>query len=372
MALGTTSGSWLRDPQGTVRQLTQQIQASSGHGGGVPARRGSDPNNPYPDGIAWNVGNQVPNSTPTVQPNTGQGFGGAVGRALRGPSANPQPGTGQGLAAQQQQNRQIAQQQQGNVANSIAAYTNLVYGPQVAQWMQNQHQNQQMAGFDAQSLALQQQALQQQHGSNIANLNLNQAGLGLDREEIGLGYRGNNVSRDFIAAVQNIADRALQNTIGGYERDARIDQRDTTSDYTARGAFFAPFHSQDLDNIAAQRDERITAARLDRESSEAGWQRDLRNLALDDERLGIAERRLDLEAQRFGLQRKDYEAALNNGLAQLGLQGQINAAQLAWMMDSGNAELAALAMEMQNFALSLDPQMVHRIMSSQANMLGGG
>lgn len=379
MALGSTVAGWMNNAASGVNQAIQQRQAqvtggAAGGGNSSAGWSGGDPNITYAPGVP------MPGRDPVVPP-TVQTTPPSIARSTQ--ISTPQSAArnqSSDIAGYEQANqrgsiRGIIDQIQNQVRapiQSVVDYTNLQYGPQVAQWQLNQHQLQQNAGFDAQSLGLQRGDLQHQYAQGNQALGLNNAGLGLDREDLGLDRRGNDVSRGYIGQMQGIADRALANTVGGYERDARIDQRDTTSDYTARGAFFAPFHSQDLDNIASRRDERITGVRLDRESSEAGWQRDLANLGLSDERIGIAERRLDLEAQRFGMERADLEHALNSGLAKLGLQGQINASQLAYMMDSGNAELAALGNEMLQFAMSADPTMVHAIMSGQANMLGGG
>lgn len=280
----------------------------------------------------------------------------------------PQPGAQTTYA--QTQTRQNMERQARDAQNQMAAgaavrQATLNHNPLLAGLGLDRHQMTTNAGYRNQGFNLSEQELRGQYGSNVAQLGLANRGIGLSRDELAnqrgfldLDRRGNQVDRGYIGSMQQIADRVLQSNIGGFERDLATDQRNTTSDFTARGAFFAPFHAAELRDRQDRFDQQSRETRLGRERDEAGWQRDLSHLGLSDERidlkgkdLSIAEQRLDLEASRLGLQRADYDRALSEGLARLGLDRQMSASDLAFMMAGSDQAQADLARQIADQAL---------------------
>ncbi|MFG0329841.1 MAG: hypothetical protein ACF8PN_08090 [Phycisphaerales bacterium] len=186
------------------------------------------------------------------------------------------------------------------------------------------------------------QLAQQGIGLDREDLARQRAGLDLDRAGLGLRREGIGVDRNYIGQMMGLADRALDTTIGGIDRNQATTLRNIASDFTSRGAWFAPFQRLDRQDAIADAEQARTEARYSREGRQYGWDRDLANLGLDERGIGLddqrlnlrygdldtANRRLDLEAERLGLSRGDLERALNEGLTSLGLQNDVNLYQL--------------------------------------------
>lgn len=367
MPLGT---GWI----GTAVQQAQQAR-NPGSGGGIGGAVGAQPKQPMQSGY-------IPPTTPGGDLGVSTaGFGGGVG----GPGA---PGSYSKSPA----DRNDVGSTFGGVGGAAVGYqsalnySNLLHGGESADlWLQRHlttlQQDQQGARDQ-----LQQSGLHDAYASNMARnrlglrgVDLNRQGLGIQRGMLGLDREGLGVSRDYIANMSGLADRALEQTLGGINRNLATDQRNTTSDYTSRGAYFAPFHRADLaDNYANALQARTEAAQQ-REGQQYGWDRDLANIGLDDRRidlryqdLGIADQRLNLEAERLGIDAQDYQNALNQGLAQMGLDSQLNADSLAAMLASNNVEQAALAQQilMDAMMYSGNPQIMAMLGQVFANQGG--
>jgi hypothetical protein len=211
-----------------------------------------------------------------------------------------------------------------------------------------------MAGYDAQR-----RYMLGDYNSDMSRNNLAMQGLGLDRQDlgtnrsrVGLDINGRQVDRGYIGEMQGLADRSLANQIGTIDQNLGADIRNRNSDYTGRGAWFAPFRG--IENkestLAAGRERDM--AQISRSERESGWQRDLRHLDIGDQRsqldyqdLGSAEARLDLEAQNLGLDRGDLERGLQQGLEALGLSQNMTVIDLFSMLNSNDAQQQQLAIQ---------------------------
>lgn len=206
------------------------------------------------------------------------------------------------------------------------------------------------------SLSLGARGLNEDYASNMARLGLQDSALGLDRADlgsrrsrIGLDMQGRQVDRDYIGEMRGFADRTLANDIAALNQDAATDIRNTNSDYTARGAWFAPFRGIENRETEMSRDRGIDDANIGRGEQESGWNRDMRRLALGDQGsqldyadLGTAEKRLDLESKRLGMERTDLERILSRGLEELGLSNSLSALDLMAQLEGANGQNAEI------------------------------
>lgn len=335
MPLGSASGTWIN---GAVQQA-QQAASGGAQSAATAGMTGAFTAPEY----------GPPSAIPTTPGPYKSGY----------VAANP---TGFGTQVGNQAGGGVAWQQAMNGGSDLAR---LVYGPQQTALDLEQHNLKRQQGASDGLTALSQRGLQSNFASNMARNALSQRGIGLDREGIGiqrgmlgLDREGLGVQRGYIGKMSGLADRSLEQTLGGINRNLATEQQNTTNEYGARGAYFTPFHRRDLaDNYADALQARTEAAQQ-REGQQYGWDRDLANLGLDDRRidlryqdLDVGNKRLDLEAQRLGLDAKDYQTALDQGLAKLGLEGTINSAQLGAMLAGNDQQQAQLAQQMMEAAL---------------------
>ena len=253
---------------------------------------------------------------------------------------------------------------QGNPAQM---YAESIYAPDQLALQQQALQLGREQEYQSALNALNQQGLYSTFNSQIGNLGLQEAGLGLDRQDLtsargmlGLDREGLGVSRDYINQMMGVRDRDQASRQQALEQGLATDQQNTEIEYSSRGGWFTPKHRMDLaDNYATAIRDMSDSARM-REEQQYGFDRDLANIGLDDRRidykfrdLDTANQRLDLTAKKLGMDRADYETALNQGLAQLGLDGQYNAQTLADAMGTNNAQQAAMIQQIMQYAAML-------------------
>lgn len=337
MALGTTApGRWINGAIDSARNAAQGVVG--GAVGGIGPTMGPPTMPATPDDP------QANSPTPTGPPSAG----------YESPSAAPALGR-----------QAIDFRNQRDAFNQAQNYAELLNGPQQNLLNFQRAQAERTAMQQAMSQALDRTGLQNQYSNNMARLGLQEQGLGLDRQGnqiqrgmLGLDREGLGVSRKYIGQMMGVSDRDLASTLEGIGQNLATDQRNTTSDYTSRGSYFAPFHRLDLADNYATALRGMSDARRQREAQQYGYDRDLANIGLDDRRidyryqdLGLSDKRLDLEARKIGLSRDEYEQALDQGLAQLGLQGSMSADQLAAALYSNDAQQAELAQQILMSAL---------------------
>jgi hypothetical protein len=114
------------------------------------------------------------------------------------------------------------------------------------------------------------------------------------------------------------------------------------SDATARGAVSTAGTRQGRGSLQAQLNNNLKQAGVTRDYDLARWNRTLQNA--------------DVMAQKAGLDRDTYMQQMNSGLAQLGLQGQIDQTQLMEAMTGTDAKKAAAAQAIVNNAMQLAAQ----------------
>jgi len=205
--------------------------------------------------------------------------------------------------------------------NSLAAMglANMSAGHQMNTRHANENYNLAMQGVD-----LSRQGL----GIDRSKLDTSRARLGLDREGLG-------VDRNYIERMRDYANQALGQTLGGIDRSEKFDKRDTSSGYTSRGSWFAPFHRQDISRITDDSNQARTEANIAFGRENAGYDRDLARNTLSDQNIDLSyrdvegdEARLSLTAQQLGLQEQELYTMLQQGLDNLGVSYQGNVYEL--------------------------------------------
>jgi hypothetical protein len=187
----------------------------------------------------------------------------------------------------------------------------------------------------------------QQMNTRHANENYNLAmqGVGLERQGIdisrrdidtkrarlGLDRTGLGVDRNYIDKMRDYANQALTQTLGGIARNEQFDKRDTSSGYTSRGSWFAPFHRQDLGRITDTANQNRAEANIAFGRENAGYDRDLARNDLSGQNIDLSyrdvegeEARLSLTAQQLGLKEQELYTLLQQGLDNLGVSYQGN------------------------------------------------
>ena len=253
------------------------------------------------------------------------------------------------------------------VTQSYADLLASQYGPQLAAaaaypdyltghaGLQDQMRGLQRAGlianssFDRQSLDLKSRGIGLDRNSNA----LKMAGFGLDRQD-------NSNERGYITRLRELAGLDNTNSANRISFEGQDKARDIKSGYLTGGTSFAPGHTYD-------QGANYLRTLNDLNTQEYGYQRDLAGfdrkeqgldtsdarIGLSEQELGIANQRLDLMAGQLGIDRSRLEDSLSRGLAELGLQGQISAAELAYQITNSSGEYGQLLSKLFSDALAL-------------------
>lgn len=316
-----------------------------------------------PSWTGWGAGQQASpppmQGPPTIAPTYQGGVTGPL-PGLGGPPVAPTPAYQAMTTAKNIANMNAAPMQQSLVGDALAAYAR--------------------NGVDAGHYDAQRRYLQGDYNSDIARnqnavagLDLSRADLGTNRQRVGLDINGRQVDRDYIGQMQGFADRTLANQLAGTQqnRDAEIRNRDW--EFGGRGAWFAPARGIENQETRAAADREMDTSRIGRGERQSGWDRDLRQMDLGDQRsqldyadLGSAERRLDLEAQNLGIARGDLDRMFQQGLEGLGYAESMSAVDLAAMLNSNNAQHGQLANQVTtdifNYLMAQQDPIVMQIM----------
>jgi|GEM_PF-6447779 len=227
------------------------------------------------------------------------------------------------------------------------------------------------------------QGMQNQYNSSMAhNANAAQS-LGINRQtnatagqQLGLNREGLGVDRQYLDAQRGYTATDYANTTAGIQADLKTKQRGIGSDYTSRGAWFAPFHTADRNDAQGSADRSMVNAGLTRDRAVSGYDRDgskldlaNRGIDLDYQNLGAQAQQIDLQAAELGISSNDYYNTLQQGLLNLGMQGG------DWFMQQIQnlpaADQQQFIQEIYSAGGSMDNPSFARVMGqSQANATG--
>lgn len=233
-------------------------------------------------------------------------------------------------------------QNNANFGQMIAGDTGLIRNN-----LSNQ-QNRDQYGFDAQSRALDSQSLQNRFNQQNASLNLDLNNVGFDKERNGLRLQGNGLDRGKIGEDRGFAQRDLDMTLMGQMAQGVRQIRGNNSQATANGSMFAPMVGQRNKDTLFDTKLAGDKARLGFDQTISGLNNKEGHLGLDDKAIEISNRELDNQAAKIGLTRDQYRTTLDEGLAKLGLNGQISANQLMYQLahgDLGNQDIMRRVMD---------------------------
>jgi len=192
------------------------------------------------------------------------------------------------------------------------------------------------AGFDRQRLGLKLQDLGIDRQGNALKL----AGLGIDR-------RDNTSERGYITRLRELAGLSNTNASNRISFEGQDKARGIKSNYLTGGTTFSPGHTYDQGANYLRTLSDLESQDLGYKKEVAGFDRRDEGLNFSDERIGLSEQevglanqRLDIMSSQLGIDRAQLEDALNRGLQQLGLEGEISALEL-WSALAKNAEAGA-------------------------------
>lgn len=236
------------------------------------------------------------------------------------------------------------------------------YEPQMALQQAYRDQLAGRLGFAEVNFGQQQGNLRDQHGIDIAKLELDQRGIGIERG-------ANNRQIGNANTLEQLARQLLGNTQKGFDVDARealqgffANTRRAKSDATSRGAMNAPGTRTNFAEIGDTYNNSKDRIGLGREQAGLGFQRE--RVGLSEQRAAARDRNamLDLRGEGLGLDRKTLSNNLEQGLSRLGLEQWVTVNDLLDAMNSSDIEKRSIAeqifrqgLEYSDFFSGLDP-----------------
>lgn len=208
------------------------------------------------------------------------------------------------------------------------------------------------ASFDRQRLGLKLQDLGIDRQGNALKL----AGLGIDRKD-------NTSERGYITRLRELAGLSNTNASNRISFEGQDKARAIKSGYITGGTTFSPGHTYDQGANYLRTLSDLESQDLGYRKEVAGFDRRDEGLNLSDERIGLSEQevglanqRLDIMSSQLGIDRAQLEDGLNRGLAQLGLEGEINALELLSAQSRLTGEEASLVGQIISDALAFGMQ----------------
>lgn len=190
-----------------------------------------------------------------------------------------------------------------------------------------------------------------------SDYNANMRGADLDLNSIGVKRGAANRDAayyqgllDLMPYYSNLSQKELDRALGEARRQGTMDRLGINSDYTGRGSYFSGMRSlKNYNSILAQGAQELGA--------NIGYGRDIlgqrektmgleRSKAMTGDQLAL----LDIDAQRVGVSRDKYKAALEQGLASLGYDKFMSLEQLYRQRDSADYQTQKLIDQVLNSA----------------------
>ena len=171
-----------------------------------------------------------------------------------------------------------------------------------------------------------------------------------------LGLRGVDVERSrlnqdpgFIDRDYGLDMRTAENRVGTLAEEFTTGMRNLTSDATARGALSTEGSRESRADLIEQYYRGIEDVNIFK--GKEGLQKDI---GMADYKVGMD--RLGLEAEKYGIDKRYAAKAIDNALAQMGLQGKIDSVGLAKILSSNEADKVAKGNEILFQALAIAGQ----------------
>lgn len=293
----------------------------------------------------------------------------------------------------------------------VRGLVDTMYGPQsqiLADTLARQHDQMGMIGVDSEyrSDALRRDtALNQERlGLDREGVGLDRQGLNLDRQSLGINAnqtRGELANLDKLRGIlqkqYGINDEQLANQLAQLGIDeaklrdmSKRELWDMRSNLTSRGAFNTIANERGtgrnardlmygLGTIGNQRGAADISHRSNRlgldekgiglDNQQLGLTSRLANIGVDLDRIGLNDKRLDLKERGIGLSEQELANGLEDGLYQIGLQGQVSLNSLLDAIGGTNTQQAQLAttilQQMLQFS-GLPPDVIAELMRALA------
>lgn len=215
---------------------------------------------------------------------------------------------------------------------------------------------------------------QQQQGYAQNDYNLNMRGNALDSQNIGLqreslGIDAGGAQRDtayyqnllgMMPQYRGLANDSYQNTLQKLILAGETERRGINSDATGRGAWFAPMRGANIADSTRSQELGSQAAGtayqgdlMGLQEKELGLGRNFGGAQDSQAKIAIAQRGLDIDAQRLGITADRYKADLQKGLDQLGYQNFMSLEDLYALENSTDAKSKQLAAQIKQQAYEI-------------------
>lgn len=246
---------------------------------------------------------------------------------------------------------------QAAIGASYGNYMN-AFGPEyanraidIAGLGMNQQMLRDRGAYDTGVSNLSGQSLRNDYSLASRDLASDRASLGLRRQQNNLGLQSNAIDRNQIGAQRDFAGRERDQAIGNAMREGIMQTKLNDSNYISRGAYFAPFRGMKNEGIRADTMAAGDRARLGYDTTMSGLGAREQKLGLDDQGIKIADQLLATQASQLGVKADQLAARLNEGLAKLGLDGQLNAQQLMYGLAQGDLKYQDIMKQVHAAAL---------------------
>ena len=193
-------------------------------------------------------------------------------------------------------------------------------------------------------------AMRADYNANMRNADLDLAGIGVRRGAANRDAGYYQGLLELMPYYANLSGKERERALGEARRQGHMERLGIGSDYTNRGAYFSGMRSiKSYNSILGQQAQELGA--------EIGYGRDMlgqrektmgleRSKAMTGDQLAL----LDIDAQKVGVSRDKYKAALEQGLASLGYDRFMSLEQLYQQRDSADFQTQKLIDQVLNSA----------------------
>lgn len=193
-------------------------------------------------------------------------------------------------------------------------------------------------------------ALRADYGANMRNADLDLNAIGVRRGAANRDAGYYQGLLELMPYYANLSGKERERALGEARRQGHMERLGIGSDYTNRGAYFSGMRSiKSYNSILGQQAQELGA--------EIGYGRDMlgqrektmgleRSKAMTGDQLAL----LDIDAQKVGVSRDKYKAALEQGLASLGYDKFMSLEQLYRQRDAADFQTQKLIDQVLNSA----------------------
>lgn len=184
--------------------------------------------------------------------------------------------------------------------------------------------------------------LNQDYDIGMRGIGLNQEGLGIDRGANARDAAYYQNLRNILGQQMGITGETFNNTQQQLQNDAATNVRNINSEYTGRGAWFAPMRGNKVSDTFKNYDTSLQAADLQRRNTLLGQGKEDLGYEKSIAETGDKNKKLDILAKQYGLDAEKLKANLDQGLANLGYSHFTDSLGLIDQLGKGGADVSTI------------------------------